>query len=115
MRKIISLIVSILLLFDQPALAGSIGNVVAGSYQEISSSTNVMPVDGALLGVFVSSASNTPTITVYDSSGTSTATVAVGTFTPAAATYYPINIILQKGAYIVIGGTVTLTAVTVAQ
>ena len=83
----------------------------AGSYKQIKTSGNVMAIPCTLLGIFVSSASATPTIAVYDDAATGTSTQAVDTFTPTGATYYPLNISLAKGANIVFGGTVSATAV----
>lgn len=81
----------------------------AYSYRQISASTNVKPTSGVLGGIFVSSASNTPQITVYDSATTTTTTKIVDTFTPVAATYYPLPFGFSSGCYVVISGTVSCT------
>lgn len=67
--------------------------------------------DGQLGGIFVSAASATPTITVYDNSTASTtgAATIVSVFTPTAATWYPLPFAFTKGLYIVISGTVACT------
>ena len=57
-------------------------------------------------GIFVTAASATPTIAVYDGTSASGAR-AVNTFTPVANTFYPLSMLLRHGCYIVIGGTVT--------
>lgn len=75
----------------------------------IAASTNVMARSGTLGGIFVSAASSTPTITVYDSATTTTATKIVDTFTPIAGTYYPMPFSFNSGCYVAIGGTVSCT------
>lgn len=84
----------------------------AYSYKQISATTNVRPVSGVLGGIFVSAASATPTITVYDSATTTTTTKIVDTFTPVAGTYYPLPFSLSNGCYVVISGTVSCTVGT---
>lgn len=83
----------------------------AGAYKQISATGNVAPIPGVLLGIFVSSASSTPTITVYDSATTTTTTKIVDTFTPAAGNYYQFPVGTQNGIYVVLGGTVSATVV----
>lgn len=82
------------------------------SYEQISSSTNVQARPCALAGIFVSSASGTPTITVYDSATTTTTTKVIDTFTPVGGTFYPIPAILNDGCYVVIAATVSCTVFT---
>lgn len=84
------------------------------NYTNITASANIKPMAGKLKGIFVSSASSTPTITVYDSAAATTTRVILGTFTPAAATSYilPLDGAYAKdGIYVVIGGTVTATII----
>lgn len=81
----------------------------AYSYKQISASTNVKPASGILGGIFVSSASNTPQITVYDSASTGTGTTIVAQITPVSATWYPMPFGFSSGCYVVIGGTVQCT------
>lgn len=76
---------------------------------QISATANVQPKRGALLGIFVSAASNTPTITVYDEAGSGTTTKLVDTFTPAAATWYSLPFDCTSGLNVVITGTVSCT------
>jgi len=83
-----------------------------GSYKQLSASANCLPSSGKMLGIFVSAASATPTITVYDSATTGTATKIVDTFTPTASTWYPIPVNATAGFYVVISGTVSCTVVT---
>lgn len=87
------------------------GNLPYGMYQQLSASANVKPIPGFLLGIFVSAASSTPTITIYDSASTTTTTKIVDTFTPVASTWYPIPVAYSNGCYVVISGTVSATVV----
>lgn len=84
------------------------------SYTAISASTQIKAAPTKLRTIFVSNASSTPTITVYDSDRASASDpVAVATFTPSVSTAYHFSqadgIFLNKGCYIVISGTVTAT------
>lgn len=84
------------------------------NYTYISASANIKTSAGKLKGIFVSAASSTPTITVYDSAATTTTRTILGVFTPAAATSYilPLDGAYAKdGIYVVISGTVTATII----
>jgi hypothetical protein len=86
------------------------------NYSYISATSQVKVGAGKLKGIFVSAVSGlTPTITVYDTDAKGTTTTVVGVFTPVAATNYSFNsfdgIYLNKGLYIVLGGTVTATVI----
>ena len=81
----------------------------SSSYSQISGSVNVCKGQAELTGIFCSSASNTPTITVYDDPATGTANKIVDTFTPVAGTWYPLPFIAGAGLYVAIGGTVSCT------
>jgi hypothetical protein len=83
----------------------------AGGYKQISATGNVSAYPAKIVGIFVSSASSTPTITVYDSATTTTSTKVVDTFTPAGATFYAIPAATSAGIYVVIGGTVSATVI----
>jgi hypothetical protein len=82
------------------------------NYTAISATTQIKRDAGKLNGIFVSSASGTPTITVYDSSASSASDpVVIATFTPTANTnhnFYP-GLYANKGIYVVISGTVAAT------
>lgn len=86
-------------------------NIVTEAFSStvISATGNVKPAQGILGGLFVSSASSTPTITIYDSATTTTTTKIVDTFTPVSGVYYPLPFSFVNGLYIVIGGTVSTT------
>lgn len=82
------------------------------NYAAISATSQVKPAAGKLNGIFVSSASGTPTITVYDSFASSASDpVVIATFTPTANTMHNFfqGLYFNKGLYIVIGGTVAAT------
>lgn len=84
------------------------------NYTYLSATANIKPMAGKLKGIFVSGASSTPTITVYDSAAATTTKIILGTFTPVSATSYllPLDGAYAKdGIYVVIGGTVTATII----
>jgi hypothetical protein len=87
------------------------GNMLstAGYKANISATGNVCPRQCDMLGIFVSAASATPTITLYDSATTTTSDPIVTVFTPVAGTYYPLPASTESGLYMVIGGTVNCT------
>jgi hypothetical protein len=82
------------------------------NYAAITATTQIKVEAGKLNGIFVSSASSTPTITVYDSFKSSNSDpVVLATFTPTANTnhnFYP-GLYANKGIYVVISGTVSAT------
>ena len=78
-------------------------------YAPFSASGTLKTGPGQLGGIFVSSVSGSPTITIYD--GTSSAgALIVAQFVPAAGTPYPFPCRFSTGLYAVIGGTVIATA-----
>lgn len=84
------------------------------NYTYISATANIKTSAGKLKGIFVSAASATPTITVYDSANTGTTKTILGVFTPAAATSYVLPLdgaFAKDGIYVVISGTVTATII----
>ncbi len=84
-----------------PVVLSASANCYAGGYP------------GGITGIFVSAASATPTITVYDSNATGTSKKIVDTFTPVAGTYYPMPFFCADGIYVVISGTVKCTVGTI--
>lgn len=80
-----------------------------GFKANLSASANVCQRACELMGIFVSAASATPTITVYDSASTGTTAPIVTVFTPTAATWYRIPASVSSGVYVVISGTVNCT------
>lgn len=82
--------------------------IEACQYTNLSASAAIRTGTGQLLGIFVASASNTPTIKVWDNTAGSGAVI-VNTFTPLPATFYPIPAMFTTGCFITIGGTVDLT------
>lgn len=84
------------------------------NYTYITATANIKPMAGKLKGIFVSAASNTPTITVYDSAAATTTTTILGVFTPTGATSYLLPLdgaYAKNGIYVVIGGTVAATVI----
>lgn len=75
------------------------------NYTQISATTQIKTGAGVTAGIFVSAASATPTITVYDDTGTTTKIV--DTFTPVAATWYTLPFAFGTGLRVVISGTVS--------
>lgn len=88
-----------------------IGALIIGQPKLVTASGNVRATQGAIIGIWVSAASATPTITVYDDAATGTTTKIVDTFTPLASSWYPIPIGVSNGINVVIGGTVSATVV----
>lgn len=76
------------------------------NYTNMTATTTVVTGFGSLLGIWVSSASNTPTIKVQDGN----ATIA-NTFTPTGPSFYPIPARFGTSLVITIGGTVDCTAI----
>lgn len=84
------------------------------NYTYISATANIKTSAGKLKGIFVSGASATPTITVYDSAAATTTKTILGVFTPASATSYVLPLdgaFAKDGIYVVISGTVTATII----
>lgn len=84
------------------------------NYTYITASANIKPMAGKLKGIFVSAASSTPTITVYDSAAATTTSIILGTFTPVGATSYILPLegaYAKNGIYVVISGTVNATVI----
>ena len=81
-----------------------------GRHVNISASTLVQGGPGSLLGIFVASASGSPTIKVWDQ-GSAATPVLINTFTPVAATWYPMPADFKTGCYVSIGGTVDCTVI----
>jgi len=79
------------------------------NYSNISASALIKTGAGEVRGIFVASASATPTIKLWDNTSAAT-TVLVNTFTPSAATYYYMgDVRFATGLYITISGTVDCT------
>lgn len=81
-------------------------------YSQISATTQIKPMAAKLKGIFVSAASITPTITVYDSPDSdNTDSKILDTFTPTAGVNYNFfdGLYANKGLYVVISGNVSCT------
>lgn len=78
----------------------------------ISASAQIRPSAAYLCGLFVSNASATPTIKVWDSTAAS-GNVLIDTFTPTAGTYYNLpDVVANTGIYVTISGTVSCAVFT---
>ena len=72
---------------------------------------------GELIGIFVSSASNTPLLTVNDSTSNSTGNTSangntvIPQFVPVSATFYRMPIKLTTGLNVTISGNVTCSVI----
>lgn len=79
------------------------------NYVNTAASALVLTGAGKLAGIWVSAASATPTIKVWDNTSAAT-TVLLETFTPVAGTFYSFpNARVATGLYITISGTVNCT------
>lgn len=84
-------------------------------YKNITTSTQVKVGISKLKSLFVSAASATPTIAIYNEAQGGTTNVVISTFTPVAGTPYSftggdeLGVSMDKGIYVVISGTVDLT------
>jgi hypothetical protein len=77
----------------------------------IEATTLVKSAPAKLKGIFVSAASSTPTITVYDTQTSETSVTVLGVFTPVAATNYNFfdGLNTANGLYVVTSGVVKCT------
>ena len=86
---------------------------MSANYKNLSATTQVKVGFTVLKGIFVSAASSTPLITVYDSGTANTGDPTIlGVFAPAAATNHTFTangITASNGLYVVISGTVAAT------
>lgn len=81
-------------------------------YKQLSATAQIKPMAGKLKGIFVSAASSTPTIAIYDSPNSlNTDPKVIDTFTPTAGVNYNFldGLYLNNGLYVVISGTVSCT------
>jgi len=76
----------------------------AQNAKNITATTTVYTGTGGLFGIFVASASSTPTIKVSDG-----ATTMVNTFTPTGATFYQLPGRFNTSLVVTISGTVDCT------
>ena len=86
---------------------------MSATYERITATHQIKVGFTVLKGIFISAASATPTITIYDSGTANTADpIILGVFTPTAATNHTFTangITASKGIYVVISGTVAAT------
>lgn len=88
------------------------------NYKQFAADTQVKTGAGKIKGLFVSTAADTPLITIYDTpdGDTSNDPKIIDAFTPAAATMYFLGsgdggIYFNSGLFIDIGGTVKATII----
>jgi len=81
---------------------------VSINFANLSASAAAKNGPGMLTGIFVASASGSPTIKVWNSLAGSGA-VLVNTFTPSGGTWYPMPFPFDIGCFVTIGGTVDCT------
>lgn len=74
------------------------------NFTNLTATTTVTTKAGGLLGIFVASVSGSPTIKVQDGAGT-----LVNTFTPVAATFYPMPGRFNNSLVVTIGATLDCT------
>lgn len=87
----------------------SVTNLNVGGYKQITATGNVSPQPCGMLGIFVSSASATPVIQIFDSATTTTTRLMVDSFTPVSGTWYPLPFSASAGLYIIVSGTLSAT------
>lgn len=81
-------------------------------YTQLAASGQLATASGQLRGVFVSAASATPTIKIWDNTAPS-GTILIDTFTPVAGTFYEFKEAkFSTGAYATLSGTVSATFFT---
>ena len=85
------------------------GSLDVGVPKQLSASANVKASSGSLIGIFCSSASGSPTITIYDDAASGTTTKIVDTFTPVAGTFYRLPCSYANGLNVVIAATTSIT------
>jgi hypothetical protein len=74
------------------------------NFTNITSTTTIRTGSGGLLGIFVASASGSPTLKVSDGSSTM-----VNTFTPIAGTFYPMPGRVTTSLVVTVGATLDCT------
>lgn len=86
--------------------------ITNGEAVNLTASAQVKVGPGKLIGIFVASASATPTIKVWAQT-TAAAPVLVNTFTPVGPNWYAMPMRFSAGLYVTISGTVDCTVVYV--
>lgn len=84
---------------------------LSGGGVQFTASRNVNGIPGMTLIGLVISSSTAGTIAIYDSAKTDTTTKLVDTITPVAGTFLPLYLAASAGHYIVVGGTISATAI----
>lgn len=89
----------------------AIGNLAPGNPMLITSTTLLIPRDGALAGFFCSTTSS-GTVQLYDSATAATNNAITGVVTLTAGSWYSFNALYRNGLYVVVTGTATVTFIT---
>lgn len=85
--------------------------MISGGGVQFTASRNVNAIPGQTLIGIVASASTSGTVTIYDSNGTATTTKLVDTTPLVAGQFLPLYLAASQGHYIVVGGTLSATAI----
>ncbi|AQG98647.1 hypothetical protein A9R05_07470 [Burkholderia sp. KK1] len=85
--------------------------MISGGGVQFTASKNVNAIPGQTLIGIVCSSSTSGTVTIYDSAKTDTTTKLVDTVTLTAGQFLPLYLAASTGHYIVVGGTLSATAI----
>jgi hypothetical protein len=85
--------------------------MISGGGVQFTASRNVNAIPGQTLIGIVASASTSGTVTIYDSNKTDTTTKLVDTTPLVAGQFLPLYLAASQGHYIVVGGTLSATAI----
>lgn len=109
MKKLLAVFVLLASFAAEAQVSSSLPQIVAGGRFTLqgTSSQSVKASRGALVGIFVSSAT-TCTMKLWDNTAGS-GTVLVDTFTTVAATWYPLPFTFGTGLFLTVGGTCVYT------
>ncbi|WP_250518606.1 hypothetical protein [Caballeronia sp. ATUFL_M1_KS5A] len=85
--------------------------MISGSGVPFAANATVNKVPGATLIGIVAAASTSGTIAIYDSNATSTAVPLLAATPLVAGQFLPLYLACSQGHYIVVGGTLSATAI----
>lgn len=85
--------------------------MISGMGVPFTANTTVNKIVGQTLIGIVAASSTSGTVTIYDSNATSTATKLVDTTPLVAGQFLPLYLACNQGHYIVVGGTLSATAI----
>ena len=95
---------------NKPSTSTNLAMPVSGGINSLNTTGSVLVKTGSgeLIGIFVASASDSPTIKLWDQTSAAVP-VLVNVFTPIAGTWYPLPFHFNTALYITIGGTLDCT------